>query len=55
MGVLGGVLLEQFQSLPRIMLPMQQQLILDELGAGSVDDFSPKTLVLKQLQKMETL
>ena len=34
---------------------MQQELILDELGARRVDYFRAETFVLKQFQEMEAL
>ena len=37
------------------MLPMQQELVLDEFSAGSVDDFRAETFVLQQLQQVKTL
>lgn len=37
------------------MLPVEQQLVFDEFGAGCVDDLRPESLVLQQLQQIQTL
>ena len=49
------MLFQQLESLPRVMLPVQQQLVLDKLGARGVDDFRAKSFVLKKLQQVEAL
>lgn len=50
-----GQRLLQPRALPGVVLPVQQLLLVDELGALSVDQLLPEVLVLQQLQHVEAV
>ena len=47
--------IQESRALPVIVLPVQQLLIVYELGALSVGQFFPEMFVLEQLQHVQTL
>lgn len=50
-----GQRLLQPRALPGVVLPVQQLLLVDELGALSVDQLLPEVLVLQQLQHVQAM
>lgn len=45
----------QTHALPRVVLPVQQLLLVDELGALSVNELLPEVLVLQELQHVQAV
>lgn len=43
----------QFRAPPRVVLPQQDGLIVDELAALCADDLAPKVLVLQQIEEVQ--
>ncbi len=50
-----GQRLLQSGAFPRVVLPVQQLLLVDELGALSVDQLLPEVFVLQQLEHVQTV
>lgn len=45
----------QTHALPGVVLPVQQLLLVDELGALSVNELLPEVLVLQELQHVQAV
>lgn len=45
----------QPHALPGVVLPVQQLLLINELGALSIDQLLPEVLILQQLQHVQTV
>lgn len=50
-----GERLLQPRAFPRVMLPVQQLLLVDELSTLSIDQLLPEVFVLQQLQHMQAV
>lgn len=53
--LLFGQRLLQTHALPGVVLPVQQLLLVDELGALSVNQLLPEVLVLQELQHVQAV
>ena len=54
-GLLLGQRLLQARALPGVVLPVQQLLLVDELGTLGVDQLLAEVLVLQQLQHVQAV
>lgn len=53
--LLFGEGLLQSRAFPGVVLPVQQLLLVNELGALSIDQLLPEVLILQQLQHVKTV